>query len=149
MTLYEQIREDMKSAMKAGEKGRLETLRFILSGLNGAQKEKEMKEAAAKLTDAETVSVLQKEAKRRKESIELFRQGKRDDLVEKEEAGLAVIQTYLPKELSRDEIAGIVDESRARGFNDFNALMRETMKAAAGRADGKLVGDVIKEKLAN
>jgi len=138
----------MKSAMKAGEKERLETLRFILSGLNAAQKEKELKESGARLADAETISVLQKEAKRRKESIELFRQGKRDDLVEKESAGLAVVQSYLPEELSRDAVAKIVDEARTKGFNDFSALMRETMKAAAGRADGKIVGEIIKEKLA-
>jgi len=147
MTLYEQIREDMKSAMKAGEKDRLETLRFILSGLNATQKEKELKEPGTHLTDAETISVLQKEAKRRKESIELFRQGKRNDLVEKEGAGLAIIQSYLPEELSRDAILKIVDEMQAQGFNDFSALMRETMKAVKGRADGKLVGEVIKEKL--
>lgn len=139
----------MKSAMKAGEKDRLETLRFVLSGLNSTQKEKEMKDPGAPLTDAETVSVLQKEAKRRKESIELFRQGKRDDLIEKESVGLAIIQSYLPKELSRAEIAKIVDEARAQGFNDFNVLMRETMKVVAGRADGKTVGEVIKEKLGN
>ena len=148
MLLYEKIKEDMKSAMKAGEKDRLETLRFVLSGLNSAQKEKEIKEPGAQLADAETISVLQKEAKRRKESIELFRQGKRDDLVEKESAGLAIIQSYLPKELSRAEIAKIVDEARARGFNEFSTLMRETMKAVAGRADGKIVGEVIKEKIA-
>ena len=147
MLLYEQIREDIKSAMKAGEKDRLLTLRFILSGLNAAQKEKELKEPGAHLTDAETISVLQKEVKRRKESIDLFRQGKRNDLVEKEEAGLAVIQTYLPEELSRDAVAKIVDEALAQGFHDFNSLMRETMKAAKGRADGKLVGEIVKEKL--
>jgi hypothetical protein len=147
MLLYEQIREDMKSAMKAGEKDRLETLRFILSGLNGAQKEKEIKEPGAKLTDTETISMFQKEAKRRKESIDLFRQGKRNDLVEKEEAGLAIIQAYLPEELSREAIAKIVDEIRLQGSADFSALMRETMKAAAGRADGKLVAEIIKEKL--
>ena len=147
MLLYEQVREDMKAAMKAGEKERLETLRFALSGLNAAQKEKEMKEPGVELTNAETIAVLQKEAKRRKESIELFRQGKRDDLVEKETAGLAIIQAYLPEELSRDAIAKIVDEKKAQGFNDFNALMRETMKDVKGRADGKLVGEVIKERL--
>ncbi len=145
--LYEQIREDMKSAMKAGEKDRLETLRFILSGLNGAQKEKEAKEPGAALTDAEAIAVLQKEAKRRKESIELFRQWNRDDLVEKEETGLAIIRTYLPEELSRAAIAKIVDDAMAQGFSDFNALMRETMKTVKGRADGKLVGEIIKEKL--
>ena len=147
MSLYEKIREDMESAMKAGEKDRLETLRFILSGLNAAQKEKELKEPGTHLADAETISVLQKEAKRRKEPIELFRQGKRNDLVEKELFGLAVIQAYLPEELSRNAIAKIVDEARAKGPSDFSSLMHDALKAVAGRADGKLVGEIIKEKL--
>ena len=147
MSLYEQIRENMKSAMKSGEKERLETLRFVLAGLNAAQKEKELKEPGARLADAETISVLQKEAKRRKESIDLFRQGKRNDLVEKESVGLAIIQSYLPEELSRDAIAKIVAELRTKGFSDFSSLMRETMKMVAGRADGKLAGEIIKEKL--
>ena len=137
----------MKSAMKSGEKERLETLRFVLAGLNAAQKEKELKEPGARLADAETISVLQKEAKRRKESIDLFRQGKRNDLVEKESVGLAIIQSYLPEELSRDAIAKIVAELRTKGFSDFSSLMRETMKMVAGRADGKLAGEIIKEKL--
>ena len=137
----------MKVAMKAGEKDRLETLRFIISSLNAAQKEKELKEPGAMLIDAETISILQKETKRRKESIDLFRQGNRNDLVEKEEVGLAIIQAYLPEELSRDAIAKIIDEMRVQGFNDFNSLMRETIKAVNGRANGKLVGEIIKEKL--
>ena len=106
-----------------------------------------MKEPGARLADAETISVLQKEAKRRKESIDLFRQGKRNDLVEKESVGLAIIQSYLPEELSRDAIAKIVAELRTKGFSDFSSLMRETMKMVAGRADGKLAGEIIKEKL--
>jgi uncharacterized protein YqeY len=147
MSLYEQIRENMKSAMKSGEKERLETLRFVLAGLNAAQKEKELKEPGAHLADTEAISVLQKEAKRRKESIDLFRQGKRNDLVEKESIGLAIIQSYLPEELSRDAIAKIVVDVQAKDFSDFSSLMRETMKLVAGRADGKLVGEIIKEKL--
>ena len=139
----------MKTAMKAGEKDRLETLRFIISGLNAAQKEKEMKESGAILSDTETISILQKETKRRRESIDLFRQGNRNDLVEKEEAGLAIIQAYLPEELSRDAIAKIIDDMRAQGFNDFNSLMRETIKAANGRANGKLVGDYKREAFLN
>jgi len=147
MALYEQINADLKTAMKGGDKPRVETLRFVLAGLNSFQKDKNAKQPGVAITDEETVSVLQKEIKRRKESIELFKQGKRDDLVSKEEGDLAFIAVYVPKELSREEIEAIVDGVIAAGASDFNAAMRETMKAVKGRADGKAVGEVIKAKL--
>jgi uncharacterized protein YqeY len=147
MPLIQQITDDMKAAMKSGDHARLEVVRFALSGLKSAEKEKQAKDASATLTDEEAIAVLQKEAKKRKESIELFRKGGREDLASKEESDLAILAAYLPKELSRDEIAAMVDKARAAGANDFSSLMRETMKDVKGRADGKLVGEVIKEKL--
>lgn len=148
MLLFQQIREDMKTAMKSGEKDRLETLRFIISGLNLAQKEKEMKTSGAELDDSETISFLQKEAKKRKDSVELFKQGGRKDLVDKEEIGISIIQNYLPKELQREEIEKIVDEViKKDGFNDFSSVMRETVKIVAGRADGKIISEIVKGKL--
>ena len=134
--------------MKGGDKARLGVLRFVLAGVQNAAKEKNAKESGAVLTDEEIVTLLQKEAKRRKEAVELFRQGKRDDLVSKEEADLVVIYSYLPEEMSAAEIGKIVDGLMAKGAgNDFNSLMRETMKLVKGRADGKTVGDVVKKKL--
>ncbi len=147
MSLYEQITSDMKTAMKAGDKPRLEALRFALAGLNSFQKDKQAKQPGAAITDDEVVSVLQKEIKRRKDSIELFKQGKRDDLVSKEEADLAVISAYVPKEFSRAELEKIVGDVIAAGAKDFNSAMRETMKVAKGRADGKTVGEMIKARL--
>ena len=147
MSLYSQITDDLKSAMKAGDQPRVEALRFALAGLNSFQKDKQAKQPDAKITDEETTSVLQKDVKRRKESIELFRQGNRADLVTKEEADLAVISAYIPKELTRAEIEKIVDDAIAGGAKDFSSAMREAMKAVKGRADGKAVGDVIKAKL--
>lgn len=137
----------MKTAMKSGDKVRLDVLRFALSGLHAAQKDKELKEPGVAFTDEETISVLQKDAKRRKDSIELFKQGGRADLVDQETTQLAVLFEYLPKELSRDEIAAMVDAAKATGANDFSSLMKEVMKLVKGRADGKAVGEVIKEKL--
>lgn len=147
MSLIQKLTDDMKAAMKSGDHARLETVRFALSGLKTAEKETQAKDPSAVLSDEEAVSVLQKEAKRRKESIELFRQGGREDLASKEESDLAVIMEYLPKELTREEIAAMVEKAQASGANDFSSLMRETMKEVKGRADGKLVGEVIKEKL--
>lgn len=147
MALKERLNDDMKAAMKGGDKARLEVLRYLLSLVQNAEKEKFAKQPGAPLADDETIAVLQKEAKRRKDALELFRQGNRDDLVKKEEAELAVMNEYLPKGLSEAELEAIVDGLRAKGFNDFNSLMRETMKLAKGRTDGRTAGDVIKKKL--
>ena len=130
--------------MKSGDKTRVEVLRFSLASLNAALKEKTMKEPGAILSDEEVVSNLQKEAKRRKESIELFKQGNRADLVEKEEADLAIIMGYVPAQMPREEIEKVVVDLKAQGFTEFNTLMREAMKVLKGRADGKLVGEVVK-----
>ena len=104
-----------------------------------------MKDPQATLGDEEVVTILQKEAKKRKDSIELFKQGNRDDLVEKEEADLKVIYEYLPQDLSREEIVAIVKDLKAKGVSDFSSLMKELMKVAKGRTDGKTVGDVIND----
>ena len=135
----------MKAAMKSGDKPRLEVLRFTLASLNPAQKEKTLKDPQATLSDEEVIAILQKEAKKRKDSIELFKQGKRDDLVAKEEGDIKVLYEYLPQELSRDEIVAIVKEAKANGATDFGSIMKEVMNVAKGRADGKAVGDVIRD----
>jgi len=146
MALLQKISEDMKTAMKSGDRPRLDVLRFTLAGLNAAQKEKALKDPQASLGDEEVIAILQKETKKRKDAIELFKQGKRDDLVTKEEGDLRVLYEYLPAELSHDEIVRIVKDLKARGVaNDFSGLMKETMKAVKGRADGKTVGDVIRD----
>ena len=135
----------MKAAMKSGDKARLEVLRFTLASLNPVQKEKALKDPQAVLSDEEVIAILQKEAKKRKDSIELFKQGNRADLVTKEEGDLKVIYEYLPAELSRDEIVAMVVAAKANGANDFSSIMKEVMKLAKGRADGKMVGDVIRD----
>jgi len=145
MALFQKINDDMKAAMKSGDKARLEVLRFTLASLNPAQKEKALKDPQAMLSDEEVITILQKEAKKRKDSIELFKQGKRDDLVAKEEGDIKVIYEYLPQELSRNEIVAMVTAAKANGASDFGSIMKEVMKLARGRADGKAVGDVIRD----
>jgi uncharacterized protein len=147
MALTQKLNDDLKATMKGGDKARREVLRYLLSLVQNAEKDKYAKQPGVPLADDEVVAVLQKEAKRRKEAVELFRQGERDDLVRKEEGDLAVIYEYIPKGLSPEEIGRMVDELKAKGANDFNSLMRETMKLAKGRADGKAVGDIIRKKL--
>ena len=147
MSLFEKISADLKAAMKAGDKPRVEVLRFVLAGLQSAQKEKNAKEPGVALTDDEVIALLQKESKRRKDSIELFKQGNREDLVEKENIDLAIIGEYLPEALSEAEIAKVIDEVRAQGASDFPTIMKEAMKVLKGKADGKVVGEIIKKKL--
>jgi uncharacterized protein YqeY len=147
MPLYSQITDDIKTAMKSGDRTRVDVLRFVLASLNNSLKEKQAKDAAATLTDEEVISILQKEVKRRKESIELFRQGNREDLIAKEDADLTVIAAYLPRELTREEIERIVDAVIAAGANDFSSAMREATKLTKGRADGRVVGEIVKTKL--
>lgn len=145
MALLQKINDDLKTAMKGGDKARVEVLRFTLASVNAAQKEKALKDPQASLTDEEVVSVLQKEAKKRKDALELFRQGQRDDLVAKEEGDLKMLYEYLPAELSREEIVRMVKAAKEAGAADFGAIMKEVMKEAKGRTDGKTVGDVIRD----
>jgi uncharacterized protein YqeY len=133
--------------MKSGDRARVDVLRFMLAGLQGAEKDKYAKQPGVPLSDEEAVVVLQKEVKRRREAIELFKKGNRADLVDKEEGDLTVIAEYVPKELSAEEIEKIVDDLKAKGSSDFNSLMREAMKELKGRADGKIVGEIVKKKL--
>lgn len=143
-SLEARIREDMVAALKAKDAGRAGVLRFLLSLVHNLQIERRGKP----VSDADAVDVLRKEVKKRREAIELFRGGGRLDLVEKEEEELSVTQAYLPPELSRAAVEKTVDEVIRSGASDFNSAMKESMKRLRGQADGKLVGDIVKEKLA-
>ena len=147
MSLHSKITDDMKSAMKAGEKLRLEVIRFLLSSLNGTLKEKQIKDPTASLSDDETLSIIQKEAKKHRESIELFRKGNREDLASKEEAELVIIATYLPAQMSREEIEKVVADLYAAGNTEFKTLIRAASEATKGKADGKLVAEIVKHKI--
>lgn len=142
MTLRNSVYEEVKKAMKAREAQRLETLRFIWSNIKNVEID-----AKHELTDEEVVKLLMTEVKRRKEAIEQFRQGKRDDLAEAEEEKLKVIQEFLPEMMSEEEIAKVVDEVVAAGVNNFGAVMGQVMGRVKGKAEGNLVSKVVKEKL--
>ena len=141
MTLTDQVKADLTTAMKAGEKDRVGTLRLVLSEL-----QKDAKEGKG-----DELAVLRRERKRRHESSRAFRDGGRDDLAEAEEAEAALIETYLPSELSDDEldqiVAAAVAESGAESARDMGKVMPLAMKQVAGRADGRRVSDKVKEAL--
>lgn len=146
MTLKERITEDMKTAMRAGEKDRLATIRLVLA----AVKQIEVDERIT-LDEARMLSVLEKMVKQRKESIAQFEAGGRADLVAKEAAELAVIQAYLPAQLSDAELDALIAEAiastSATTIKDMGKVMGVVKSKAAGRADMGAVGARIKQKL--
>ena len=145
-SLKERITDDMKTAMRAGEKDRLATIRLVLA----AVKQIEVDERIT-LDDARVLSVLEKMVKQRKESIAQFESGGRADLVAKENAELAVIQAYLPAQLSESELDALIAEAiastGAATIKDMGKVMGVVKSKAAGRADMGAVGARIKQKL--
>ena len=139
----------MKEAMKAKEAGkqRLSVIRLV----RGAVRQLEI-DGKKELGDEDVLGVISKEAKQRRDAIEEFKKGGRDDLVAAAEAEIAILMEYLPKQLSKDEIKGLVQEaiaaSGATSPKDMGKVMKELMPKVKGRADGKLVNEVVKEALA-
>jgi len=148
MTLIDKIAEDLKSAMKMADKTRLETLRMIRAALLEKQVEKR---PHGGMTPEDEIAVLISLSKKRKESISIYRENGRNDLAEQEEAELSVLQEYLPKQSSQEEIEAIVKsvitETGASGPKDFGKVMPEVMKLLKGKADGKLVQNSVKQQL--
>jgi uncharacterized protein YqeY len=142
MTLTDRVKADVATAMKARDKERVGTLRLVLSELQKAAKEGSDDELA----------VLRRERKRRQEAARAFREGGREDLATAEESESALIETYLPAELSDDELARLVDDAvastGASSPKDMGAVMKAVMAKAGGRADGRRVSERVKEVLA-
>lgn len=147
MDLRTKINEDLKLAMKAGDKLKLETIRSIRALILEFEKSGTGKE----FNEEEQLKLLTSAAKKRKDSIEQFRNAKRDDLADKEEKELEIIQSYLPKQLSEDEIfaevKAIAERIGAKSKEDFAKLMPECMKALKGKADGKVVRAMVEKIL--
>jgi uncharacterized protein YqeY len=146
LRLINQIQEDLKRSMKAKDGNRVSVLRFLLSSIQNREIEK--RDA---LDDEEVLAEITSSAKRRKESMEAFGEGGRTDLVEKEAAELAILQEYLPEQLSPDEIRGVVQEVveavGAKTASDLGKVMKELMPRLRGKADGKLVNEIVQEAL--
>ena len=146
MTLKERITEDMKSAMRAGEKDRLGTIRLALAAI----KQREVDERIA-LDDTQVLAVLEKMIKQRKEAIGQFQAGGRADLVAKESAEITVLEAYLPARMSDAEldalIAGAIAATGAASAKDMGKVMALVKSQAQGRADMGAVSARVKEKL--
>ena len=145
-TIKERISEDMKSAMKAGEKDKLSAIRM----LHAAVRKKEIDDRVD-LDDAAVIKVIATLVKQRQDSIEQFKAGGRQDLVDKESAELKLLQGYLPEQMSQDELVRIVEgaikEANATTQKEMGAVMKVLMPKVAGKADGKLVNQLVRERL--
>jgi uncharacterized protein YqeY len=150
MALLEKIGEDLKAALKSGAKIRLETLRTIRAGL--LEKQVEKRPTGGMNTDDE-MAVLISASKKRKEAIEIYRQNNRNDLADIEQQELEVIQEYLPKQMSADEVEllvkKIIADTGSGGGRDFGKVMPAAMKELKGKVDGKVVQEIVKRLLGN
>jgi len=146
MSLLSRLTDDMKAAMKTGDKDRLNTIRLLRGQIKDAAINQQKE-----LDEEEELAVLANAAKKRRESILAFENAGRDDLVEKESKELKVIESYLPEQLGDEEIEKIVDsaiqDAGAQTIKDLGKVMPVVMDKVKGRADGKVVSQVVKSKL--
>jgi len=146
MSLKAQVTEDMKSAMKAGDKDRLKVVRLLLAAVKQVEIDKR-----TELDDDAVLGVITKMVKQRRDSVEQFEKGDREDLARIERDEIAVLETYLPEQLSEDELAGIVaaaiEVTGAAGIRDMGKVMAQVKAKVAGRADMGAVSATVKERL--
>lgn len=146
--LEENILNDYKEAMKSGDKLKSSVLSFLRADMMNVAVSKKKKA----LDDPEAVVVIKKQIKQRQDSIEQFTKGERLEMAQKEKNELEILKTYLPPELPAEEIKKIIEEvvtaAGASGMKDMGKVMKEVNSRVAGQADGKLVSDLVRERLA-
>jgi uncharacterized protein YqeY len=146
MSLKDQITEDMKSAMKAGDKDRLKVVRLIRAAIKQIEVDKRIE-----LDDAAVLTVLDKMVKQRRDSVEQFQKGNRNDLADIELAEIVVLEDYLPEQLSDEELDAMIDEAisatGAENIRDMGKVMGQIKAKAAGAADMGAVGAKVKARL--
>jgi hypothetical protein len=147
MSLKDRLAEDLKDAIRAGDERRKIAIRLVMAGVKNAEVAQ-----GAPLEDPGVLKVISKEASRRRESIDQFRKGNRPDLVAQEETELAILQTYLPPAVSRDEIVqaarAVIAQVGARGPADKGKVMPVLIGELAGRAEGREINEVVTQLLA-
>jgi uncharacterized protein YqeY len=144
--LKERLTSDMKKALKEGDKLRLSTIRMLLALIKNAEIEKR-----GELTEGEVVRLLKKYAKQRREAIEMYRKGGRKELVEREEAELSIVESYLPKPITDEELRKLVEETikelSATSAKDMGRVIGAVMEKAGGTADGAKVSALVRKLL--
>jgi len=146
--LKQKLVEDLKQALKGGDKVRRSVIRLVMAAIKNAEIARQVT-----LEDADILSIIAKEARQRRESIEAFRQGNRQDLVAQEEEELAILNQYLPQQMSRGEIIAearrVIEEVGARGPGDKGKVMPKLIAQLKGKADGREINVVVTELLAS
>jgi len=146
MSLESKIQNDMKAALKAGQKEKLNTLRTTYSQIKD-----ERINNRKELTDEDVIAVLMRGVKSRKDSIELYKQGDRQDLVQAETAELEILQSYLPEQMSEEdvkkEVAAVIASTGASDLKDLGKVMGPAMASLKGKTDGKLVQQIVRSLL--
>ena len=146
--MLDQLQEELKIALKAGEKAKMMGLRNIIGKIKAAQIDK-----GETLTDEESLKILKTATKQLKESIDQYQKGGRDDLAEKEAFELTLLEKYLPEQLSEEQIRqtvkNIVKNTGAGSMQDMGKVMGATMQELAGSADGKIVQKIVQEELSS
>jgi len=149
--LIDKLNEDLKTALKGGDSFKTGVIRMILTSVKNKEIEKRSKGQESALTEEELIALLMKEAKKRKESADIYKQGGRDDLAQKEEQEFEFIKNYLPEQLSEEEIEKIVkvaiEKTNAKEIKDIGRVMAEAMKELKGKAQPGVVSEIIKRNL--
>jgi len=147
-SLKERLNSDLKQAMRSGDKARRSVIRLVLSAVHNAEIARQ-----AALEDNDVLGIIAKEARQREESIEAFTKGNRQDLVAQEEAEMAVLQEYLPRQMTRDEIVAearrVIEEVGAQGPRDKGKVMPKLIAQLKGKADGREINAVVTELLSS
>ena len=146
--LKESLNSDLKQAMRGGDKVRRSVIRLVLAAVQNAEIARQ-----ADLQDGDILGIIAKEARQREESINAFKQGNRQDLVAQEEAELAILNEYLPRQMTRDEIIAeahrVIEEVGAQGLGDKGKVMPKLIAQLKGRADGREINAVVTELLSS
>ena len=149
MNLKDQLNDDLKSAMRSGDDARKSVIRLLRSAIHN--EEKPGTREPIELDDDGVIGVLSRQAKQRRDSIDAFRQGGRQDLVDREEAELAIIAEYLPQQMTEDEVRALateaIDKVGATGPQEMGKVMGSLMPQVRGKADGKMVSGIVTELL--
>jgi uncharacterized protein YqeY len=152
MGLREQLMDDLKDAMRQRDERRKRTIRSVIAAMKEAETELDASGARVSLDDDDILALIAKQAKQRHESIAEYSRGGRDDLVAEEEAELAILQAYLPQQWTQEEIEAearqVIAQVQASGLRDIGKVMKPLMVRLRGRADGRLVNQVVRELLA-
>ncbi|NUN70123.1 MAG: GatB/YqeY domain-containing protein [Bacteroidetes bacterium] len=145
MGLREKLNEDLKTAMKAGDKMRTETLRMLRAQVL----EFEKSGAGREMNADDDMKILLSSVKKRKDSVEMYEKAGRKDLAEKELAEITIVQEYLPKQMGAEESAAVIDRIiAAAGTKELSKVMPLVMKELKGKLDGKIINEIVKQKIA-